>query len=81
MTLDLLPVRQPAFVVDVSARDRPEWQRQLLDLGFVPGEPLQVLRRSVLGRGRVVVRVGTSTYGLRREEAACVQVQATPARA
>ena len=81
MTLDLLPVRQPAFVVDVRAPDHPEWQRHLIDLGFVPGEPVQVMRRSALAQGRIVVRVGTSTYGLRRDEAACVQVQAAGAAA
>ena len=48
-----------------------EWAGQLCDLGFVPGEPVQLMARG-LGGDPLVVRVGHSTYALRRAEAACV---------
>jgi len=51
----------------------PEWAGQLCDLGFVPGEPVRLMARG-LGGDPLVVRVGHSTYALRRAEAACVWV-------
>jgi ferrous iron transport protein A len=53
-----------------------DWLQQLQDLGFVPGEPVAVLRRGFPGGDPLVVRVGSSTYALRRAEAACVQLEA-----
>jgi ferrous iron transport protein A len=58
---------------------QPEWLHQLQDLGFVPGERVAVLRRGFPGGDPLVVRVGSSTYALRRAEAACVQVEADAA--
>ena len=51
----------------------PEWAGQLSDLGFVPGEPVRLMARG-LGGDPLVVRVGHSTYALRRAEAACVWI-------
>lgn len=51
----------------------PEWAGQLSDLGFVPGEAVQLLAKA-LGGDPLVVRVGHSTFALRRAEAACVLV-------
>lgn len=51
----------------------PDWAGQLSDLGFVPGEPVQLMARG-LGGDPLVVRVGHSTYALRRAEAACVWI-------
>jgi ferrous iron transport protein A len=72
----------PARVAAVQApADRTEWAEQLQDLGFVPGESVCVLRRAQPGGDPLVVRVGLSTYALRRAEAACVSVQAEGAAA
>jgi ferrous iron transport protein A len=51
----------------------PEWAGQLRDLGFVAGEQVQLLTRGI-GGDPLVVRVGHSTYALRRAEAACVLI-------
>jgi ferrous iron transport protein A len=76
-TLDRLPLQQPACVLAVSApAERPEWARQLADIGFTPGEPVQVLRRASFGGDPLVARIGGGTFALRRAEAACVRVQA-----
>lgn len=48
--------------------------RRLADLGFVPGEYVRVVARGALGGEPLAVRVGRSTFALRRHEAACVQV-------
>jgi ferrous iron transport protein A len=48
--------------------------RRLADLGFVPGEYVRIVARGALGGEPLAVRVGRSTFALRRHEAACVQV-------
>ena len=48
-------------------------QRRLMELGFVPGERIRVLKR-VLG-GPLAVKVGESTFALRRFEAALVSIK------
>ena len=67
----------PAQVLAVTApAGQPEWADQLHDLGFVAGERVTVLSRGLPGGDPLVVRVGLSTYALRRAEAACVSVAA-----
>jgi ferrous iron transport protein A len=48
--------------------------RRLADLGFLPGEPVRVLARGALAGEPIAVRIGTSTFALRRHEAACVLI-------
>jgi ferrous iron transport protein A len=47
--------------------------RRLAEIGFLPGETVRVLAR-VPGGNPIAVRIGTSTFALRRHEAACVRV-------
>jgi ferrous iron transport protein A len=47
--------------------------RRLLELGFVPGEHIRILRRGARG-GPLAVKVGQSTFALRLFEAALVCV-------
>jgi ferrous iron transport protein A len=48
---------------------------QLEDIGFIPGEQVSVLRRNILGGDPMMIRVGTSTFALRKNEAALVEVE------
>ena len=48
--------------------------RRLGELGFLPGEPVQVLRRGPGGREPLAVRVGDTLFALRLAEARCVLV-------
>jgi len=48
--------------------------RRLGELGFLPGEPVQVLRRGPGGREPLAVRVGDTLFALRLAEAQCVSV-------
>ena len=59
-----------------SPENLPDWGRWLGEIGFLPGERVAVTARSVWGGDPMVVRVGQSTFALRRAEAACVQVEA-----
>jgi ferrous iron transport protein A len=45
----------------------------LEDIGFLPGEQVTVLRRSLLG-DPLMVRIGSSTFALRRAEAQLIEV-------
>ncbi|MDE2417477.1 MAG: ferrous iron transport protein A [Burkholderiales bacterium] len=49
--------------------------RRLGELGFIPGEPIQMLRRGPGGREPLAVQVGETQFALRLVEAQCIQVQ------
>lgn len=49
--------------------------RRLSELGFIPGEPLQMLRRGPGGREPLAVVIGETMLGLRLLEARCIRVQ------
>jgi ferrous iron transport protein A len=49
--------------------------RQLEDIGFVQGEHVQVLKRAWLGGDPMVVRVGLSTFALRKSEAQLIELE------
>ncbi|MBU6259217.1 MAG: ferrous iron transport protein A [Burkholderiales bacterium] len=53
--------------------------RRLAEIGFVAGEPVQLLRRGPGGREPLAVQIGDTLFALRRLEARCVEV--VPARA
>ncbi|MCH7345822.1 ferrous iron transport protein A [Pelomonas sp. CA6] len=73
LNLSLAPLRRPHRVRALAAPDHaPEWKSWLEELGFLPGEHVSVLSHALPGRDPLVVRVGQSTYALRRAEAACV---------
>jgi ferrous iron transport protein A len=55
------------------------WPQRLEEIGFLPGERVMVLRRGVPGGDPLAVRVGHSTFALRKSEAACVRVRLWPA--
>jgi ferrous iron transport protein A len=56
----------------------PERARQLEEIGFYPGEQVMVMSRGFPGGDPLVVRVGQSTFALRGDEAACIQLEGTP---
>jgi len=48
--------------------------RRLLELGFCPGERVEVIEEVWPGADPIAVRVGNSVFALRRREAAAVMV-------
>ncbi len=48
--------------------------RRLLELGFVPGESIEVIEEVWPGGDPMAVRVGNTTFALRRREAGAVFV-------
>lgn len=77
--LDALPRATTARVVALAAaQDAPQQELllRLMEIGFLPGEPVRVIGRGFPGGDPLAVRVGQATFALRRHEAALVQVQA-----
>jgi ferrous iron transport protein A len=52
--------------------------RRLLELGFVPGERLEVVEEIWPGGDPMAIRLGNTTFALRRREAAAVIVEPEP---
>jgi len=61
-------------VVAMSPQADDTLVRRLGELGFIPGEPLQVLRRGPGGREPLAVLIGETMFALRLLEAQCIQV-------
>jgi ferrous iron transport protein A len=74
-TLDLASMGHALTVQHVEApRAAPEWARWLEEIGFIVGERVTLMARGLPGGDPLVVRIGHSTFALRRAEAACVWV-------
>jgi ferrous iron transport protein A len=75
-----LPDGALATVVAVNANASglaPQHLRRLGELGFLPGEPVQVLHRGPGGREPLAVLVGEAMFALRLLEARCITVEST----
>ena len=63
-----------ARVVSASSEIDAVALRRLGELGFLPGEPVQLLRRGPGGREPLAVLIGETQFALRLLEAQCVEV-------
>ena len=78
--LPLLGKGRNAVVVGMAPAEDDEQiavQIRLRELGFVPGEELRIVAESFPGRDPIAVRLGSTTFALRRFEAAMVRVVQT----
>ena len=74
-TLDLASIGQALTVQQVRTSPvAPEWARWLEEIGFIAGEEVMLMARGLPGGDPLLVRIGQSTFALRRAEAACVRV-------
>lgn len=75
LTLAELADHQACTIERITAPpNAPEWHDWLEEIGFLPGERAMVMNRALPGGDPLVVRVGNSTFALRRVEASCIQV-------
>jgi ferrous iron transport protein A len=78
LSLADVPLGVPARVVGVRPAAAPGEARELalrlLEIGFVEGEPVRVIAQGHPGREPIAVRVGGTTFALRRFEAEQVLV-------
>jgi ferrous iron transport protein A len=77
LSLDRLAPGEAGVVTHVEAQDGIG--RRLLDLGFIPGTPVRVVRRAPLG-DPVAFELRGSRICLRRSEAARIVVEIAHAR-
>ena len=61
-------------VLDDRSEDADALLARLRDLGFIAGARCEIVARMWLGGDPLVVRIGGSTFALRRAEAAAVRV-------
>ncbi|MET0856146.1 MAG: FeoA family protein [Telluria sp.] len=78
-TLDTLTAGQSGTVIHLAPAGLDggagvDVGRRLMELGFVPGERIRVLRRGIQG-GPLAIKVGEATFALRRFEAALVSIK------
>ena len=66
-TLDRASIVQALTVLQVQAPPAaPEWVRWLEEIGFIVGEHVMPMERGLPGGDPLVVRIGQSTFALRR---------------
>ena len=78
-TLDALKACQTATVIHLAPAAKTgaggvDIARRLMELGCVPGERIRMLKRGLPG-SPLAVKVGQSTFALRRYEAALISIQ------
>ena len=77
-----LPLRRDAWVQGLcmeAAEQDGDLLLRLLEIGFLPGERVRVVARAFPAGEPLAVRIGRSTFALRRREAALVRISTTPA--
>ena len=81
ITLDTLAVGLSGTVVHIAPTEPGQFDdgvdlaRRLMELGFVPGERIRMLKRGMPGGEPLAIKVGNSTFALRRFEAALISIQ------
>jgi ferrous iron transport protein A len=81
--LDQLACHLPAEVVGLALVEGDEDRSmalRLLEIGFLPGETVRVIAHGYPGHDPLAVRVGHTTFALRRHEAALVRVNVPSVR-
>lgn len=76
MKLTELPAFSPARVVSVAdTHDGDVISHRLRELGFVSGEPVEVVGKGPIGGDPLLIQIGFTRFALRRKEAARVTVE------
>ncbi len=78
LRLDQLPADRWATVVDITVPTDPadhDLVLRLVELGFVPGGAVRIVAEGMAGREPLAVRVGHTTFALRRHEASFILVK------
>ena len=73
-----LPHRRQAQVLRLlpaSDAEESDVLLRLLEIGFLPGEPVRVMASGFPGGDPLAVRIGHTTFALRSHEAALIRVQ------
>ncbi|MDB5821993.1 MAG: hypothetical protein JWR21_697 [Herminiimonas sp.] len=63
-----------AFLHPAQSLEQASIRTRLLELGFSPGEKLRVVAQSAFGGAPLAIRLGSSTFALRRHEAEMIEL-------
>jgi ferrous iron transport protein A len=74
-SLSALPPGTMGTVIGVGEGENTRLERRLMELGFVAGEHIEILTEAWPGRDPFVVRIGTTTFAIRRREVESVWVE------
>ena len=75
ITLDQLAKNSRAIITHVDTRSEgAEVSLRLMELGFVAGETVKVMAKGFFANAPMAVRVGGTTFALRKFEAALISV-------
>lgn len=72
-----LPLNVPAIIARIGTPETTEQQHivlRLIEIGFLPGETVRIVAYGRPGREPIAVRLGHTTFALRRHEAAFIHV-------
>ena len=75
-TLADMRLGEVAFIVDVCDKADPAAARRLFDLGFAPGEQVEMVRKAPMA-DPAVFRIAGYDIALRRAQARCIEVATT----
>jgi ferrous iron transport protein A len=74
-SLSALPAGAAGTIIGVGHASNTALERRLMELGFVAGERIEILTEAWPGRDPFVVRIGTTTFAMRRREVETVWVE------
>jgi ferrous iron transport protein A len=75
LTLDQLPKNARGVITNINMQsETADVSRRLLELGFVADETVRVIAKGLFASAPTAVRVGGTTFALRRFEAALISV-------
>jgi ferrous iron transport protein A len=78
LTLDQLPKNARGVITNINMQsETADVSRRLLELGFINGETVRVVAKGLFASAPMAVRVGGTTFALRRFEAALISVSAS----
>lgn len=78
LTLDQLPKNARGVITSINMQNETaDVSRRLMELGFVAGETVRVIAKGFFANAPMAVRVGGTTFALRRFEAAMILVLPT----
>lgn len=77
MTLDHAGTGEILEVLDIQAPEqvKNQWSQWFEAIGLCKGETIKIMSRGLIGGNPLAVRIGQSTFALRRDEAACITVR------
>lgn len=63
------------LVSNVSEKKQDGIAARLMNLGFVPGEQVEIITRGLFGGEPILVKVGLSRFALRKNEADRIEIK------